>query len=112
MNSLTNTDVGAKVTHSFSTKENTIIVGTQHALGPLTMLKARLNNAGKASALIQHEWHPGSLITISGEIDTKSIDKSAKEEQLVHLSCFLLLCSSPSCQRCKGLRAHSYSAAK
>ncbi|XVF60470.1 hypothetical protein PTKIN_Ptkin08bG0049600 [Pterospermum kingtungense] len=78
VNSLTNTAVGAEVTHSFSTNENTITVGTQHALDPLTMVKARLNNAGKASALVQHEWRPRSLITISGEIDTKSIDKSAK----------------------------------
>ncbi|XP_022774475.1 mitochondrial outer membrane protein porin of 34 kDa-like [Durio zibethinus] len=78
VNPLTNTAVGAEVTHSFSSNENTITVGTQHALDPLTMVKARVNNAGKASALIQHEWRPKSLITISGEVDTKSIDKSAK----------------------------------
>ncbi|XWS40848.1 hypothetical protein CRYUN_Cryun17cG0031300 [Craigia yunnanensis] len=78
VNPLINTVVGAEVTHSFSTNENTITVGTQHALDPLTMVKARVNNAGKASALIQHEWRPRSLFTISGEVDTKSIDKSAK----------------------------------
>ena len=78
MNPLINTAVGAEVTHSFSTNENTITVGTQHAFDPLTMIKARVNNAGKASALIQHEWRPRSLFTISGEVDTKSIDKSAK----------------------------------
>ncbi|KAB2064488.1 hypothetical protein CXB51_024432 [Gossypium anomalum] len=78
VNPMTNTAVGAEVTHSFSTNENTITIGTQHALDPLTMVKARVNNAGKASALIQHEWRPRSLITISGEVDTKSIDKSAK----------------------------------
>ncbi|WRX20591.1 Eukaryotic porin/Tom40 - like 8 [Theobroma cacao] len=78
VNPLTNTAVGAEVTHCFSTNENTITVGTQHALDPLTMVKARVNNAGKASALIQHEWRPRSLFTISGEVDTKSIDKSAK----------------------------------
>lgn len=37
-----------------------------------------MTNAGKVSALIQHEWRPRSLFTISGEVDTKSIDKSAK----------------------------------
>ncbi|KAK8644286.1 hypothetical protein V6N13_123597 [Hibiscus sabdariffa] len=78
VNPLTNTAVGAEVTHSFSTNESTITIGTQHALDPLTMVKARVNNAGKANALIQHEWRPKSLFTISGEVDTKSIDKSAK----------------------------------
>ncbi|PIM99988.1 Porin/voltage-dependent anion-selective channel protein [Handroanthus impetiginosus] len=78
MSPLTNTAVGAEVTHSFSTNENTITVGTQHALDPLTTVKARVNNYGKASALIQHEWRPKSLITVSTEVDTKAIDKSAK----------------------------------
>ncbi|KAL3629314.1 Voltage-dependent anion-selective channel protein 1 [Castilleja foliolosa] len=78
VNPLTNTAVGAEVTHSFSSNENTITVGTQHALDPLTTVKARLNNFGKANALIQHEWRPKSLITVSTEVDTKSIDKSAK----------------------------------
>ncbi|KAK8631540.1 hypothetical protein V6N13_028323 [Hibiscus sabdariffa] len=78
VNPLTNTAVGAEVTHSFSTNESTITIGTQHALDPLTMVKAQVNNAGKANALIQHEWRPKSLFTISGEVDTKSIDKSAK----------------------------------
>ncbi|CAI9109628.1 OLC1v1009487C1 [Oldenlandia corymbosa var. corymbosa] len=75
---LTNTAVGAEVAHKFSSNENTITVGTQHALDPLTTVKARVNNLGTASALIQHEWRPKSLFTISGEVDTKSIEKSAK----------------------------------
>ncbi|KAM7277595.1 hypothetical protein ACFE04_004729 [Oxalis oulophora] len=78
VNPLTNTAVGAEVSHSFSTNENTITIGTQHALDPLTTLKARVNNAHKVSALIQHEWRPKSLFTISGEVDANSIDKSAK----------------------------------
>ncbi|KAL7613098.1 hypothetical protein Lser_V15G07702 [Lactuca serriola] len=75
---LTNTAVGAEVNHSFSSNENTITIGSQHALDPLTTVKARVNNFGKASALIQHEWRPKSLFTISGEVDTKAVDKSAK----------------------------------
>ncbi|XP_042502386.1 mitochondrial outer membrane protein porin of 36 kDa [Macadamia integrifolia] len=75
---LTNTAVGAELTHSFSTNENTLTLGTQHALDPLTTLKGRVNNYGKASALIQHEWRPKSLFTISGEVDTRAIEKSAK----------------------------------
>ncbi|CAL0299011.1 unnamed protein product [Lupinus luteus] len=75
---LTNTAVGAEVTHRFSTNENTLTLGTQHALDPLTTVKARVNNFGKANALIQHEWRPKSFFTISGEVDTKAIEKSAK----------------------------------
>lgn len=78
VNHLTNTAVGAEVTHRFSTNENTLTLGSQHALDPLTTVKARVNNFGKASALIQHEWRPKSLFTISGEVDTKAIEKSAK----------------------------------
>ncbi|GKE56191.1 mitochondrial outer membrane protein porin of 34 kDa [Tanacetum coccineum] len=75
---LTNTYVGAEVNRSFSTNENTFTVGTQHSLDPLTTVKARVNNFGRASALIQHEWRPKSLFTLSGEVDTKALDKSAK----------------------------------
>ncbi|KAL3631121.1 hypothetical protein CASFOL_024105 [Castilleja foliolosa] len=75
---LTNTVVGAELTHSFSTNENTLTIGAQHLLDPLTSVKARVNNFGKASALIQHEWYPKSVITISGEVDTRAIEKSAK----------------------------------
>lgn len=78
VNPLFNTAVGAEVSHKFSSKDNTITVGTQHSLDPLTSVKARVNSAGIASALIQHEWKPKSFFTISGEVDTKSIDKSAK----------------------------------
>ncbi|MQM07963.1 hypothetical protein Taro_040806, partial [Colocasia esculenta] len=75
---LTSTAVGAELTHCFSSNENTLTFGTQHALDPLTTVKGRFNNFGKASALIQHEWRPKSLITISGEVDTKAIEKSSK----------------------------------
>lgn len=75
---LTNTAVGAELTHSFSSNENTLTIGTQHALDPLTTVKARVNNYGRASALLQHEWRPKSLFTISGEVDTRAIEKSAK----------------------------------
>ena len=78
VNPLSNTAVGAEITHSFSSNENTLTLGTQHALDPLTLVKARFNNYGKASALIQHEWRPKSFFTISGEVDTKAIEKSSK----------------------------------
>ncbi|XP_051140769.1 mitochondrial outer membrane protein porin of 34 kDa-like [Andrographis paniculata] len=75
---LTNTAVGAEATHSFTSNENTLTIGTQYSLDPLTTVKARMNNSGKANALLQHEWRPKSLITLSAEVDTKSIDKNAK----------------------------------
>ena len=78
VNPLFNTAVGAEVNHKFSSKVNTITVGTQHSIDPLTMVKARVNSAGIANALIQHEWSPKSFFTVSGEVDTKAIDKSAK----------------------------------
>ncbi|KAF4376648.1 hypothetical protein CsatB_021648 [Cannabis sativa] len=78
VNPFTSTAVGAEATHSFSSNENTFTVGAQHALDPLTSVKARVNNLGKASALIQHEWRPKSFFTISGDVDTKAIEKSAK----------------------------------
>ncbi|WCJ20812.1 Mitochondrial outer membrane porin [Euphorbia peplus] len=70
--------VGAEVTHSFSTNENTITAGSQHLWDPLTTVKTRVNNFGKASLLLQHEWRPKSFFTVSGEVDTKAIEKSAK----------------------------------
>jgi voltage-dependent anion channel protein 2 len=47
-------------------------------LDVLTTVKARLNNHGKVAALLQHEWRPKSLVTISGEVDTKALEKAAK----------------------------------
>ncbi|CAI9761777.1 unnamed protein product [Fraxinus pennsylvanica] len=75
---LTNTAVGAELTHSFSSNENSLTIGTQHSLDPLTAVKARVNNCGKVNALIQHQWSPKSLVTILGEVDTRAIEKSAK----------------------------------
>ncbi|XP_042401812.1 mitochondrial outer membrane protein porin 1-like isoform X2 [Zingiber officinale] len=75
---LSSTAVGAELSRSFSSNENTLTIGTQHALDPLTMVKARFNNYGRGSALIQHEWKPKSFFTISGEVDTIAIEKNAK----------------------------------
>ena len=75
---MTSTAVGAELSHSIASNENTLTIGTQHSLDPLTTVKARVNNFGKASALIQHAWCPKSVFTISGEVDTRAIEKSAK----------------------------------
>ncbi|KAL5709192.1 hypothetical protein ACHQM5_019908 [Ranunculus cassubicifolius] len=78
VNPLTFTVVGAEVSHSFSKNENTFTIGTTHSLDLLTSVKAKMNNSGKVSALLQHEWRPKSLITFSGEVDVRNIEKSSK----------------------------------
>lgn len=78
VNPVTSTAVGAEISHCISSSENTLTFGTQHSLDPLTTVKARVNNYGIASALVQHEWRPKSLVTLSGEVDTKAIEKSSK----------------------------------
>lgn len=70
--------MAAEIAHRFSKNENTFTVGGLYELDTLTTVKARLNNHGKLAALLQHEWRPKSLITFSGEVDTKSLDKTAK----------------------------------
>jgi hypothetical protein len=45
------TAVGAEIAHTFSSNENTVTIGSQHELGPLTTVKARFNNFGIASVI-------------------------------------------------------------
>ncbi|KAH9305057.1 hypothetical protein KI387_009461 [Taxus chinensis] len=78
VNPVTKTSVAAEITHKISKNENTFTVGSSHPVDHLTTLKTRVNNHGKLGALLQHEWRPKSLVTISGEVDTKALDKSAK----------------------------------
>ncbi|WCJ32492.1 Mitochondrial outer membrane porin [Euphorbia peplus] len=75
---LINTAVGAELTCRFSRKENILTIGTQHALDRLISFKARVNSNGKASGVIQHEWHRKSLFIVSGEVDTRAFKDSAK----------------------------------
>ncbi|XP_068669829.1 mitochondrial outer membrane protein porin of 36 kDa-like [Aristolochia californica] len=74
----TNTAVGAEMTHNFSSNDNTFTIGVQHTLDPFTVVKGRVNNYGKVSTLIQHEWRPKSTLTLSGEVDTRAIEKPTK----------------------------------
>ncbi|PKA59900.1 Mitochondrial outer membrane protein porin 5 [Apostasia shenzhenica] len=68
----------AEITRRFSTNENTFTVGGACALDPQTTVKARLNNSGKLGALLQHEVKPRSFLTLSGEFETKALDKNPK----------------------------------
>ncbi|CAE5992964.1 unnamed protein product [Arabidopsis arenosa] len=64
-----------EVVRKISTNENTVTVGGLYAVDHLTNVKAKLNSNGKLGALLQHEVLPKSIVTISGEIDTKTLDK-------------------------------------
>ncbi|KAJ7522715.1 hypothetical protein O6H91_18G024000 [Diphasiastrum complanatum] len=75
---LTRSSVGAEIAHKLSTNDNVFAIGGSHSLDPLTTVKGRLNNHGKLAAVIQHEWRPKSLVTLSGEVDTRALEKSAK----------------------------------
>lgn len=68
----------AEITRKFSSNENTVTVGGLYAVNPLTSVKGKLNNNGKLGALLQHELIPKSLLTISGEVDTRALDRTPK----------------------------------
>ena len=68
----------AEFTRKLSTNENALTVGGLYTVDPQTTVKARLNNTGTLaalSALLQHEVKQKSLLTISGEFDTKALDR-------------------------------------
>lgn len=67
-----------EITRKFSTNENTFTVGGSYAIDGLTLLKMKLNNHGSLGAVLQHEVLPKSLVTISSEFDTKSLDKTPR----------------------------------
>ncbi|KAJ6808268.1 mitochondrial outer membrane protein porin 5-like [Iris pallida] len=70
--------VVAEINRRFSTNENTFTVGGAYVVDPQTTVKSRLNNSGKLAALLQHEVKPKSVLTISGEFDTKALDRTPK----------------------------------
>ncbi|KAL6867646.1 hypothetical protein ACP4OV_015670 [Aristida adscensionis] len=72
------TSAVAELTRRLSTNENTLTVGGLYTVDPQTVVKARLNNTGTLAALLQHEVEPKSLLTISGEFDTKALDRPPK----------------------------------
>ncbi|CAG2168346.1 unnamed protein product [Oppiella nova] len=72
------TAVGVEATHKFDDNANTFTAGTKYHLDPLTFTKVRLDNHGKLAGLLQHEFRPKNTFTVSSEVDTKALDKSAK----------------------------------
>ncbi|MQM03482.1 hypothetical protein Taro_036270 [Colocasia esculenta] len=68
----------AEITRKFSTNENTITVGGLYELDAFTTVKTRFHNNGKLGALLQHQLKPNNVLTISGEFDTKALDKQPR----------------------------------
>ncbi|XP_028774310.1 mitochondrial outer membrane protein porin 2-like, partial [Neltuma alba] len=68
----------AEITRKFSTNENTFTVGGLFAIDHLTQVKARLNSHGRLGALLQHEIMPKSVMTLSGEVDAKALDRNPR----------------------------------
>ncbi|XWS39864.1 hypothetical protein CRYUN_Cryun18bG0091100 [Craigia yunnanensis] len=65
----------AEVSRWLSKNKNSLAVGVSCILDNLTTVKATLNNQGKLQALLLHKIKPNSCLNISGEFDTKAIDK-------------------------------------
>ncbi|RWV89689.1 hypothetical protein GW17_00048150, partial [Ensete ventricosum] len=70
--------VAAEMTHKFNTNENSFTIGSSHKVDPLTMVKTRFSNSGKAAVLCQHQWRPKSFITLSAEYDPKAVSAPPK----------------------------------
>ncbi|XP_022745150.1 mitochondrial outer membrane protein porin 2-like [Durio zibethinus] len=65
----------AEVTRRLSENKNSHAVGISCILDNLTTVKATLNNRGKLQALLLHKIKPNSRLNISGEFNTKALDK-------------------------------------
>lgn len=72
------TSAVGEICRKFSTNENTFTVGGSYAIDHLTIVKGKLNNHGKLGGVLQHEVIQKSMFTISGEIDTKALEKAPK----------------------------------
>ncbi|KAJ9670484.1 hypothetical protein PVL29_026800 [Vitis rotundifolia] len=78
LDSLKKSAAVGEISRRFSTNDNTFTVGGSYAIDPLTTVKAKLNNHGNLGALLQHEIIPKSILTLSGEFDTKALDKTPR----------------------------------
>lgn len=78
VDSCNGTAVAAELTHRFSTFENSFTLGSSHVIDPLTVVKTRFSDNGKAGVLWQREWRPKSLVTVSAEYDSKALNASPK----------------------------------
>ncbi|KAL6883644.1 hypothetical protein ACP4OV_011058 [Aristida adscensionis] len=68
----------AEFTMKLSTNKNTFTVGGLYKIDPQTTVKVRLSNSGRLAALLQHKVKPKSHVMISGEFNTKALDRPPK----------------------------------
>lgn len=78
LNPINGAAVAAEMIHKFNTNENGFTIGSSHNVDPLTMVKTRFSNSGKAAVLCQHQWRPKSFITLSAEYDPKAVSAPPK----------------------------------
>ncbi|KAJ1375503.1 Porin domain superfamily [Sesbania bispinosa] len=69
--------VAAEINHRFSSFENRFTIGSSQSLDPITVLKTRFSDDGKAAFQCQRAWRPNSLITLSAEYDSTKIFSSS-----------------------------------
>ncbi|KAK1559897.1 hypothetical protein Q3G72_019702 [Acer saccharum] len=67
--------VGAEITRRYSTKETTFTVAGSCKVDQMTTLTARVNNHGKLDTLLLRKIRRKFSLSISGEFDTKALDK-------------------------------------
>ncbi|KAL5857706.1 hypothetical protein ACOSQ3_005164 [Xanthoceras sorbifolium] len=65
----------AEITRRFSTKENTFTVAASCKVDLMTTLKVNVNNHGKLDTLFLNKSRPKFSLSISGEFDTKALNK-------------------------------------
>ncbi|KAK3035671.1 hypothetical protein RJ639_032543 [Escallonia herrerae] len=78
VNPLTTSAIAAELSHKFFSNETTLAFGAQHALFPVTVLKARVDTRGNVGALLQQELFQTFFCTMAGELDVKAGRTSAK----------------------------------
>ncbi|KAJ1295867.1 hypothetical protein BS78_01G255700 [Paspalum vaginatum] len=72
------TSAVAELTRKLSTNRNTLTVGCLYMVDAQTTVKARFSSAGRLAALLHHKVNQKSHLTISGEFDTKALDRHPK----------------------------------
>lgn len=71
---LTKTAIAAEFNHQYSRNETTLTFGAQHAIFPVTLVKARASSDGTLGALIQQQLFSSFFLTIAGDVDTRASD--------------------------------------
>ncbi|KAL5701014.1 hypothetical protein ACHQM5_026396 [Ranunculus cassubicifolius] len=73
VNPIKGATIAADLSHKFTTYENTYTFGSSYEIDSLTLVKTRISHNGRIGIVCQREWRPKSLITVSGEYDSKAI---------------------------------------